>query len=74
MCLIETLKDTAESQRVMNLLIYLLRSARLRAASKQIWRISLNKSVSQLRPRLNFERLLVYINRRGTIRGYICVF
>ncbi len=41
---------------------------RLRAASEQTWRL-----ISQLRPWLNAERSLVYINPRGTIRDGGCV-
>ncbi len=35
---------------------------RLRTASKQIWQISHKKTISQLQPRMNVKRLLVYIN------------
>ncbi len=46
------------------------RKFRLRAASEQIWRISLK----QLRPRLNVEKSLVSSNPRGMLRVYARLF
>ncbi len=66
----EQSKDTQRHNRVtvIDYFIDFLTEARdrslipvcgLRAASEQLWRISRNKLVSQLRPRFNVERSLI---------------